>query len=78
MARLFAYRARCHSRRRRRKWGYTRGDRIAPNRCDAARRYQVKTSMGWDILKGRRTEIDEIYGLVIQHEAKLSIPVPAN
>lgn len=29
-------------------------------------------------MKGRRTEIDEIYGLVIQRAAQLGIPVPAN
>ncbi|MBG6246918.1 MULTISPECIES: ketopantoate reductase family protein [Symbiopectobacterium] len=33
---------------------------------------------GQDIEKGRRTEIDEIYGLVIQRAAELEIPVPAN
>lgn len=37
-----------------------------------------RPSMGQDIEKGRRTEIDEIYGLVIQRAAGLGTPVPAN
>ncbi|QZN96108.1 ketopantoate reductase family protein [Symbiopectobacterium purcellii] len=37
-----------------------------------------RPSMGQNIVKGRRTEIDEIYGLVIQRAAELGIPVPAN
>jgi 2-dehydropantoate 2-reductase len=34
--------------------------------------------MGQDILKGRRTEIDFINGLVVAKAAELGIAVPAN
>ncbi|MDX5630924.1 MULTISPECIES: 2-dehydropantoate 2-reductase [unclassified Brenneria] len=37
-----------------------------------------RPSMGQDILKGRRTEVDEIYGLVIRHAAEQGIAVPAH
>ena len=37
-----------------------------------------RPSMGQDILKGRRTEIDFLNGLVVEKAAKLGLEVPAN
>jgi 2-dehydropantoate 2-reductase len=39
---------------------------------------EQRPSMGQDILKGRRTEIDFINGLVVAKAAELGIAVPAN
>ena len=37
-----------------------------------------RPSMGQYMLKGRRTEIDYLNGLVVQKAAELGLPVPAN
>jgi 2-dehydropantoate 2-reductase len=39
---------------------------------------EQRPSMGQDIQKGRRTEIDYINGLVVAKANELGIPVPAN
>ncbi len=39
---------------------------------------EQRPSMGQDILKGRRTEIDHINGLVVAKGAEIGIPAPAN
>ena len=38
----------------------------------------MRPSMGQDIFKGRRTEIDFINGLVVEKGAELGIPTPVN
>jgi 2-dehydropantoate 2-reductase len=61
------------------------GDKAAREECEATLLEQVKhrnddqrPSMGQDILKGRRTEIDYINGLVAAKGAELKIATPAN
>lgn len=44
----------------------------------ALRSADQRPSMGQDILKGRRTEIDQMNGMVVAEAARLGIPVPAN
>jgi 2-dehydropantoate 2-reductase len=61
------------------------GDRAAREECEGILLEQVKhrndeqrPSMGQDIIKGRRTEIDYINGLVAAKGAELKIATPAN
>jgi 2-dehydropantoate 2-reductase len=61
------------------------GDRALREECEAILLEQVKhrndeqrPSMGQDIMKGRRTEIDFINGLVAAKGAELKIATPAN
>ncbi len=61
------------------------GDKAARESCEATLLEQVKhrndeqrPSMGQDIMKGRRTEIDYINGLVAAKGAELGIATPAN
>jgi 2-dehydropantoate 2-reductase len=44
----------------------------------SARSDLQRPSMGQDMLKGRRTEIDYINGLIVERGAALGIPAPAN
>ena len=37
-----------------------------------------RPSMGQDMQKGRRTEIDYLNGLVVQKAAEMGLPVPTN
>lgn len=55
-------------------------DRIDASFLEAAgkRRDGLRPSMGQDVLKGRRTEIDYINGLVVARGRELGIPTPAN
>lgn len=61
------------------------GDAAALERCEKIlldnmtfRNDDQKPSMGQDMAKGRRTEIDYINGLVAERAAELGVPVPAN
>jgi 2-dehydropantoate 2-reductase len=61
------------------------GDKAAREECEGILLEQIKSrndeqrpSMGQDIMKGRRTEIDYISGLVAAKGAELNIPTPAN
>lgn len=61
------------------------GDAAALEACEAVllestkfRKDEQRPSMGQDMLKGRRTEIDFINGLVVEKARELDIPVPAN
>ena len=61
------------------------GDAKALAACEATllegtryRNDEQRPSMGQDILKGRRTEIDYINGLVVAKAKELAIPTPAN
>jgi 2-dehydropantoate 2-reductase len=63
----------------------TKGDGAALERCEEVlfenmkhRTDKQRPSMGQDIAKGRRTEIDYLNGLVVEKAAELGIPVPAN
>jgi 2-dehydropantoate 2-reductase len=55
-------------------------DRIDESLLAAAgkRSADLRPSMGQDIVKGRRTEIDYINGLVVARGRELGIPTPAN
>lgn len=61
------------------------GDRAAMEYCEGVllentkfRNDDQRPSMGQDILKGRRTEIDYINGLVVEKAEELGIATPAN
>ena len=61
------------------------GDSAALQSCEAilldsaqSRSDGQRPSMGQDMAKGRRTEIDFINGLVVEKAAELGISVPAN
>lgn len=61
------------------------GDHAAMAKCEetllantAFRNDDQRPSMGQDILKGRRTEIDDLNGLVVEKAAELGLPAPAN
>lgn len=61
------------------------GDGEAMARCEAlildavaTRSEEQRPSMGQDMAKGRRTEIDFINGLVVEKAAELSMPAPRN
>ncbi len=61
------------------------GDTTAMEKCEKIlldnmtfRNDDQRPSMGQDMAKGRRTEIDFINGLVVEKAAGLGIPVPAN
>jgi 2-dehydropantoate 2-reductase len=61
------------------------GDAVALAECEKVlldnvkfRNDEQRPSMGQDIQKGRRTEIDFINGLVLAKANELGIPVPAN
>lgn len=43
-----------------------------------ARSDAQRPSMGQDVNKGRRTEVEEIYGVVIARANEVGLPVPAN
>lgn len=43
-----------------------------------ARSDAQRPSMGQDVFKGRRTEVEEIYGVVIARADEVGLPVPAN
>ncbi len=65
--------------------GAAKGDKPALGRVEARlsenmkrRSDKQRPSMGQDIEKGRRTEIDFINGLVVEKAATLGIPTPAN
>jgi 2-dehydropantoate 2-reductase len=61
------------------------GDRAAREACESKlldavqfRNDEQRPSMGQDIAKGRRTEIEEINGLVVAKGAELGLAAPAN
>ncbi len=59
--------------------GAVRSDIEAEMEASAAKRAEtMRPSMGQDILKGRRTEIDYINGLVAEKGAEFGIPTPVN
>jgi 2-dehydropantoate 2-reductase len=62
-----------------REGGAVRGELEAEMEASAANRAEtMRPSMGQDILKGRRTEIDYINGLVAEKGAEYGIPTPVN
>ncbi len=59
--------------------GAVRSELEAEMEASAAKRAEtMRPSMGQDILKGRRTEIDYINGLVAEKGAEFGIPTPVN
>ena len=59
--------------------GAVRSEIEAEMEASAAKRAEtMRPSMGQDILKGRRTEIDYINGLVAEKGAEFGIPTPVN
>ena len=59
--------------------GAVRSEIEAEMEASAANRAEtMRPSMGQDILKGRRTEIDYINGLVVEKGAEFGIPTPVN
>jgi 2-dehydropantoate 2-reductase len=59
--------------------GSVRGELEAQMEASAANRAEtMRPSMGQDILKGRRTEIDFINGLVVERGAEFGVATPVN